>query len=78
MKILKKMELNSDYWESRYQKNEIGWDAGEITTPLKEYINQLVNKDIKILIPGAGNGHEFDYLIPVSYTHLTLPTSDLV
>lgn len=57
------MELNSDYWESRYQKNEISWDAGKITTPLKEYIDQLTNKNLKILIPGAGNGHEFDYLI---------------
>ena len=56
-------ELNSDYWENRYQKNEIGWDTGQITTPLKEYIDQLVNKELKILIPGAGNGYEFDYLI---------------
>ncbi|WP_430401139.1 methyltransferase domain-containing protein [Flavobacterium sp.] len=57
------MELNSNYWESRYQKKEIGWDAGKITTPLKEYIDQLTNSDLKILIPGAGNGYEFDYLI---------------
>ena len=57
------MELNSNYWESRYQKKEIGWDAGKITTPLKEYIDQLTNRDLKILIPGAGNGYEFDYLI---------------
>ena len=57
------MELNSNYWENRYQKNQIGWDAGKITTPLKEYIDQLTNKNLKILIPGAGNGYEFDYLI---------------
>ncbi|WP_320814341.1 methyltransferase domain-containing protein [Flavobacterium sp.] len=57
------MKLNSNYWENRYQNNEIGWDTGEITTPLKEYIDQLNNKKIKILIPGAGNGYEFDYLI---------------
>lgn len=57
------MELNSKYWESKYQNKETGWDAGEITTPLKDYIDQLTNKDIKILIPGAGNGYEFDYLI---------------
>lgn len=64
------MELNSDYWESRYQKNEIGWDAGEITTPLKDYIDQLTNKNIKILIPGAGNGHEFDYLISKGFKNV--------
>lgn len=52
-----------NYWEERYQKGETGWDAGKITTPLKEYIDQLTDKNIKILIPGAGNGYEFDYLI---------------
>lgn len=55
--------MNSEYWENRYKKSEIGWDAGKITTPLKEYIDQLTSKDLKILIPGAGNGYEFDYLI---------------
>lgn len=52
-----------NYWEERYQKGETGWDAGEITTPLKAYIDQVNNKELKILIPGAGNGHEFDYLV---------------
>lgn len=52
-----------NYWEERYLKGETGWDAGTITTPLKEYINQLTDKNLKILIPGAGNGYEFDYLI---------------
>ncbi|AWM12813.1 methyltransferase domain-containing protein [Flavobacterium sp. NRK F10] len=57
------MNLNSDYWENRYLNNDIGWDTGGITTPLKEYIDQIDNKELKILIPGAGNGHEFNYLI---------------
>ena len=64
------MELNSNYWESRYQKKEIGWDAGKITTPLKEYIDQLTNRDLKILIPGAGNGYEFDYLIQKGFKNI--------
>lgn len=57
------MKLTENYWEERYQKNEIGWNVGNITTPIKEYIDQLADKNIKILIPGAGNGYEFDYLI---------------
>lgn len=64
------MELNSEYWENRYQKKEIGWDTGEITTPLKDYIDQLINKNIKILIPGAGNGYEFDYLISKGFKNV--------
>jgi methyl halide transferase len=64
------MELNKTYWETRYQNNETGWDAGTITTPLKDYIDQLTNKDLKILIPGAGNGYEFDYLIQKGFTNV--------
>jgi len=55
--------LNKDYWENRYENNDAIWDIGYISTPLKEYIDQLDNKDTKILIPGAGNAYELDYLI---------------
>jgi hypothetical protein len=64
------MELNNHYWENRYTQNEIGWDTGEITTPLKDYIDQITNKNLKILIPGAGNGYEFDYLIKNGFTNV--------
>ena len=57
------MKLNSNYWEERYSSQETGWDVGKITTPLKEYIDQIEDKSIKILIPGAGNSYEFEYLI---------------
>ncbi len=56
------MSLNKDYWEERYQKNALGWDIGGISTPLKEYIDQLRSRDLKILIPGAGRGYEAEYL----------------
>ena len=59
-----------NYWEERYQKGETGWDAGKITTPIKEYIDQLTDKNIKILIPGAGNGYEFDYLIEKGFKNV--------
>lgn len=42
---------------------DAGWDAGRITTPLKEYFDQLTDKSLKILIPGGGNSYEFEYLI---------------
>lgn len=50
------------YWTQRYQEARVGWDIGYPSTPLKEYIDQLENKDIDILIPGAGNGYEAAYL----------------
>ena len=57
------MVLNKEYWENRYKSATTNWDIGEISTPLKAYIDQLKNKTVRILIPGAGNGYELDYLI---------------
>ena len=65
-------KMDKKYWENRYQKQETGWDAGAITTPLKEYIDQLKNKELKILIPGAGNGYEFDYLVTNGFKNVTI------
>ena len=50
------------YWSSRYQEAQTGWDIGAPSLPLKMYINQLTNKDLRILIPGAGNAYEAEYL----------------
>lgn len=55
-------KLDKKFWEERYINNQTGWDVGYIATPLKNYIDQLTNKNIKILIPGAGNSHEAEYL----------------
>ena len=44
------MKLNKNYWEERYQNNEIGWDTGTITTPLQEYIDQIENKNLYTII----------------------------
>ena len=31
--------IDKNYWEKRWENNETGWDAGTITTPLKEYFD---------------------------------------
>ena len=56
------MIINKAYWERIYESGHIGWDIGYISTPLKEYFDQLTDKNIKILVPGAGTGYEADYL----------------
>lgn len=56
------MKLDKDYWENRYHEGTTGWDAGSITRPIKEYIDQLVDKNISILIPGSGPSHEAEYI----------------
>ena len=65
-----KKQLNKDYWENRYETKETGWDVGKITTPLKEYIDQIEDKNLKILIPGAGNGYELDYFLSKGFKNV--------
>lgn len=54
--------LTEEYWTERYKHHETGWDIGYVSTPLKEYFDQLKDKSKKILIPGAGNAYEAEYL----------------
>ena len=66
------MSFDKQYWESKYLNDECNWDAGEITPPLEEYFNQIENKDIKILIPGCGNGYEAEYLYQSGFPNVYL------
>jgi thiopurine S-methyltransferase len=56
------MDLNEDYWDSRYHEKTTGWDVGYISTPIKEYIDQIKDKKLKVFIPGGGNSYEAEYL----------------
>lgn len=51
-----------EFWSLRYAEERTGWDIGYPSTPIKNYIDQLTEKSIKILIPGAGNAYEAEYL----------------
>lgn len=55
-------KLNKSFWEHRYRENKTGWDLGHVSLPIQTYIDQLTSKDLKILIPGAGNSYEAEYL----------------
>ncbi|MCP4553336.1 MAG: SAM-dependent methyltransferase [Bacteroidetes bacterium] len=66
------MNLNKEYWESVYQNKQHGWDIGYPSTPLKNYIDQLENKSLKILVPGAGNAYEVEYLFEQEFKSVSL------
>ncbi len=55
-------EKERAYWSKRYEEERTGWDLGSPSLPLKSYIDQLEDKNLKILIPGAGNAYEAEYL----------------
>lgn len=64
--------LDKDFWSDRYQTQNTAWDAGNITRPIKEYIDQLEDKKLKILIPGAGNSYEAEYLHKQGFDNVTV------
>jgi methyl halide transferase len=66
------MELDETYWSKRYEDNNAAWDIGDISTPLQQYINQLTDKNIAILIPGCGNSYEAAYLLQQGFANITL------
>ena len=64
------MDLSATSWDNRYKTNDIGWDLGEVSPPLKAYFDQLEDKNFKILIPGAGNAYEAEYLFNNGFTNV--------
>ncbi|MDC8004796.1 methyltransferase domain-containing protein [Aureisphaera galaxeae] len=59
-----------NYWSQRYVDEKTGWDLGMVSTPIKEYVDQLKDKTLKILIPGAGNAYEAEYMFREGFKNL--------
>ena len=64
--------FDAAYWDHQYLHYKPGWDIGYASTPLKEYIDQLTDKNTRILIPGCGNGYEAEYLLQQGFQHVTV------
>lgn len=60
------------FWNKKYQTDKTGWDIGEVSTPIREYIDQLTNKNLEILIPGGGNSYEAEYLHNNGFTNVSV------
>ena len=56
------IRLDAEYWEAKYNQETTGWDLGKVSNPIQEYIDQLNDRTLKILIPGGGNSYEAEYL----------------
>jgi SAM-dependent methyltransferase len=66
------LPLDQTYWDNQYLANATGWDLGEVSPPIKMYIDTIENKDAKILIPGCGNTYEAEYLLQLGFTNVTV------
>ncbi len=63
---------DASYWESQYKAKKTGWDIGKVSPPIKAYIDTVINKNVRILIPGCGNSYEAEYLIEKGFTNITV------
>jgi methyl halide transferase len=64
--------IDANFWDSQYKSNQTAWDLGMVSPPIKSYIDSLEDKNIKILIPGAGNAYEAEYLIDKGFSSVTI------
>lgn len=70
MSDIKNTSEQKGYWSQRYEEGRTGWDIGAPSKPLISYFDQLKDKTIKILIPGAGNAYEAAYLHKKGFTQV--------
>ncbi|MBS1646412.1 MAG: methyltransferase domain-containing protein [Bacteroidetes bacterium] len=64
--------LDSSFWNARWQNSETGWDIGYASPAITAYMEQYLNKQAAILIPGCGNAYEAEYLVQNNFTNITL------
>ncbi|MBL4623662.1 MAG: SAM-dependent methyltransferase [Flavobacteriales bacterium] len=66
------MDLSSDFWNGLYHEDDTGWDMGVVSPSIKKYVNGLADKSISVLIPGAGNSHEAEYLHKLGFENVVV------
>lgn len=54
--------MDEAFWSERYRNKDTGWDVGEPTPPIISIADKIENPDARILIPGAGNAWEAEYI----------------
>lgn len=64
--------LDQNFWNTRWKKEETGWDIGYASPAIAEYMAKYPDKNATILIPGCGNAYEAEFLAKEGFTDLTL------
>ncbi len=60
------------YWDEKYLLGQTSWDIGYASTPIVEYFKQLPNKELRILVPGAGKAWEVEFLFNSGFKNVCL------
>lgn len=70
--FMSQQALNAEFWNKLYSSNLAKWDLGFVSPPIKKYIDKQKDKDMRILMPGAGNGYEVEYLFERGFSKVSL------
>lgn len=62
--------LDARYWDQRYAEGNSPWDIGAPSTPLATFLEGLADKDLRILLPGAGRAYEAEYAHRLGFTQV--------
>ena len=65
-----KASLDSNYWNNRYEGNEMGWNIGYANSIHVDYVLEHCKPDSRILIPGAGKAYEAAALYKKGYKNV--------
>lgn len=70
----KAIKMDAEFWQQRYEAGELKWDMGQVSPPIKAYIDQLPTaaKSLDIMVAGAGNAYEVGYLHELGFTNVTV------
>lgn len=66
------MILDENYWSDRYKTGRIGWNIGFASFPILQYLDQIENKGLEMLFPGAGNAYEVEAAIKLGFNSVNL------
>lgn len=62
--------MTENYWSQRYREGQTGWDIGYASPAIIEFMESCDSKDLKILIPGAGNAWEAEDLFRKGFKNI--------
>ena len=61
---------NSAYWNQRYLDENTPWDLGRPSMPMTSLIEELNDKQLRILLPGAGTAWEAGLLFKLGFENV--------
>jgi methyl halide transferase len=68
--------LTRDAWQERYENKNTGWDRGEASPMLKQWLDERILEPCRILVTGCGRGHEVIALAQAGFEVVAVDFAD--